>query len=97
MSVGVEIGDNPQPHASQGFCLPLSPTIIVEMVTTYPWRGFFPSDAICMTTFLTTYISQQKNTPLQEYRREDTFMCCYSYYYIIFNGYRQIHPLITPQ
>jgi len=36
MSVGVEDGDNPHPHASQGFCLPLSPTIIVEMVTTYP-------------------------------------------------------------
>lgn len=97
MSVVIEDGDNPPWQASQGFCPPLSPTNIVEMVTTYTRRGFFPSGTICMTTFLTTYISQQKNTPLQEYRREDTFMCCYSYYYIIFNGYRQIHPLITPQ
>ena len=97
MSVGVEDGDNPHHYASLSFCPPLSPTIIVEMVTTYTRRGFFPSVSTCMTTFLTTYISQQKNTPLQEYRREDTFMCCYSYYYIIFNGYRQIPPLITPQ
>jgi hypothetical protein len=36
MSVGVEIGDNPHDNASQGFCLPLSTTNIVEMVTTYP-------------------------------------------------------------
>jgi|APGre2960657373_1045057.scaffolds.fasta_scaffold105361_2 hypothetical protein len=76
MSVGVKKGDNPQAHASQSFRPPLFTTIIVKMVTTYMWRGFFPSDAICMTTFLTTYISQQINTPLQEYRREDTFMCC---------------------